>query len=53
MRGDFSGGLVVKTLRFHCRGMDLIPGWETKFHMPYAAARKKYFFRNKYRKRWN
>lgn len=28
--GDFSGCLVVRTLCLYCKGMDSIPGWETK-----------------------
>ena len=32
---DFPGRPVVKTLRFHCRSMGLIPGWEVK--IPHAA----------------
>ena len=32
--GDFLGGPVLKTA-FQCRGMGLIPGWETK--IPYAS----------------
>ena len=33
--GGFPSGLVVRTPRFHCRGMGSIPGWGTK--IPYAA----------------
>ena len=35
MEGEFSGSLVVRTLHFHFRGMDLIPGWGIK--IPYAV----------------
>ena len=38
--GDFPGGPVVKTLRFHCRGHRIDPG-SGKFHMPCGAAKKK------------
>ena len=33
--GGFPCGLVVRTQRFHCRGMGSIPGWGTK--IPYGA----------------
>ena len=35
MEGELSGSLVVRTLPFHFRRMDLIPGWGTK--IPYAV----------------
>ena len=35
MEREFSGGLVVRTLHFHFRGTDLIPGWGIK--IPYAV----------------
>ena len=35
LTGDFPGGPVVKTLRFHCRGVGAIPGQGTK--IPHAA----------------
>ena len=40
LSGDFLGGPVVKTLRFHCRGgMGFIPGGGTK--IPCGVAKKK------------
>lgn len=35
MEREFSGSLVVRTLHFHLRGMDLIPGWGAK--IPYVV----------------
>ena len=38
---DFSGGPVVRTLRFHSRDLGLIPGEGTKISKPYGVAKKK------------
>ena len=43
---DFSGGPVVKTPCFHCRGLRFISGWETKIHMLWGMA-KIYFLKKK------
>ena len=37
----FPGWAVVKAVRFHCRGMGLIPGQGSSFRMPRGAAKKK------------
>ena len=38
---DFPGGPVVRTLRFHCRGRDSIPGWELRSRKPSCVAKNK------------
>ena len=39
--GDFSGGLVVKTLPSNAGGVGLIPGkGELRFHMPHSQKTK-------------
>ena len=37
---EFPGGLVVRTLCFHCRGQGFDPRWGTRSHMPRGMAKK-------------
>ena len=39
--GEFPGGLVVRTLRFHCRGQGSVPGRGTKILQAARHGQKK------------
>ena len=39
--GEFPGGLVIRTLGFHCRGRGSIPGLGTEIPASHAAQQNK------------
>ena len=41
LHGEFCGGPVVGTHRYHCQSPGLIPGWETKILQTAPHAKKK------------